>query len=400
VIHLSAGWTPRRARANACPTPIYAALHNKDFTLLARKFLYVIAVLIMLTLAAAVGWNLCQDRILRWTFVPSIGFSPPPGEIDYARPENWVARPGLAHDPAGWTPAGFVARPDGPVATFFVPPTTYLGKDRWNGPLDDSAANARLDLFVSSQASAFNGLGPVWAPRYRQATAGAFLTDRAEAGLALDAAYRDVERAFDQFVAAIPPGQPILLAGHSQGSLHLLHLLARRIADKPVAKRIIAVYLVGWPVSLTADLPKLGLPGPFARRQAGCILSWQSFAEPADPAMIRALYDRSTGLTGLARKGTAMLCVNPLTGAPDSAAPAAANRGALVPKAGLGGADLVAGLVPARCDSTGLLLIGGEPTGYGAYVLPGHNYHVFDYALFWANIRADAEARAAAFSKR
>jgi hypothetical protein len=25
----------------------------------------------------------------------------------------------------------------------------------------------------------------------------------------------------------------------------------------------------------------------------------------------------------------------------------------------------------------------------GPYVLPGNNYHVYDYPLFWANVRAD-----------
>jgi hypothetical protein len=33
-------------------------------------------------------------------------------------------------------------------------------------------------------------------------------------------------------------------------------------------------------------------------------------------------------------------------------------------------------------------------------VLPGNNYHVFDYALFWSNVRADAEARLASFLAR
>jgi hypothetical protein len=33
----------------------------------------------------------------------------------------------------------------------------------------------------------------------------------------------------------------------------------------------------------------------------------------------------------------------------------------------------------------------------GPYVLPGNNYHVYDYSLFWANIRADAERRVAAY---
>ena len=31
-------------------------------------------------------------------------------------------------------------------------------------------------------------------------------------------------------------------------------------------------------------------------------------------------------------------------------------------------------------------------------MLPGNNYHVFDYSLFWANIRADAARRLRAFA--
>ena len=33
----------------------------------------------------------------------------------------------------------------------------------------------------------------------------------------------------------------------------------------------------------------------------------------------------------------------------------------------------------------------------GPYVLPGNNYHVYDYALFWSAIRKDAERRLAAW---
>ena len=51
-----------------------------------------------------------------------------------------------------------------------------------------------------------------------------------------------------------------------------------------------------------------------------------------------------------------------------------------------------------RCDARGFLLIGENPPELGPYVLPGNNYHVFDYALFWANARADAERRIAAFA--
>lgn len=366
---------------------------------MARKFLYVIGALIALVLAGAIGWNLFQDRIMRAAFVPSTPFvaPPPAGTPDYAKPGAWLSRPDLPRDPSRWTPPGFTPATDPKVAVFYVPPTTYYRKANWNASLDDKEANDRLTLFAKSQASAFNGVGAIWAPRYRQAGLGAFLGSSADAAAALDFAYGDVARAFDAFLAQIPEDRPILLVGHSQGSLHLLRLIHEKVAGKPVSGRIVAAYLVGWPISTTADLPALGLPGCARAGQANCILSWQSFADPADPHQVTDVYDATLGLTGQPRKGTPMLCVNPLTGTAGGRAPATANLGALVPKAGLTDADIVPGRVPAECRADGFLSIGAPPEGYSGFVLPGGNYHVFDYALFWANVRADVAARTATF---
>ena len=65
-----------------------------------------------------------------------------------------------------------------------------------------------------------------------------------------------------------------------------------------------------------------------------------------------------------------------------------------------GGWPGAAGRVGARCEGRGILSIGSPPDLVGNYVLPGNNYHVFDYSLFWANVRADAERRVAAFDRR
>jgi hypothetical protein len=97
-----------------------------------------------------------------------------------------------------------------------------------------------------------------------------------------------------------------------------------------------------------------------------------------------------------------MLCVNPLTGARGGAAPKEANLGTLVPNDDFSDATFTPRAVPARCDLRGFLLIGDNDAlpEMGRYSLPGNNYHVYDYALFWANIRADAERRLAAFEAR
>lgn len=246
----------------------------------------------------------------------------------------------------------------------------------------------------------FNEVGEIWAPKYRQATFGAFLTTQADAQKALDFAYEDVDAAFGAFLAATGADRPIILAAHSQGSLHLTRLLRERVAGRPVAARIVAAYVVGWPISTSADLPALGLPACATAEQANCLLSWQTFGEPADSSMVSDVYEASVAPNGTPRAGTPMLCVNPLTGTAGGAAPAAANLGTLLRNAALTEAEVAIGRVPARCNDQGFLLIGQEEAlpDLPPYVLPGNNYHVFDYALFWANLRADAARRFATFT--
>jgi hypothetical protein len=372
-------WTQARLPATHLRDRIvHVALHHRSPPLLARRFLYIIAGLIVLTLAAGIGWTLFQDQLMRFAFVPGVRFDadaagPAP---DYARPATWLARPDLPDDPSRWLPKG-VARTGGKpeVAVFYVAPTTYYGKASWNGALDDRESRKWLTVFGWSEASAFSQAGAVWAPRYRSAALGAFLSTAPDSAKALDLAY-------------------------GEGTVHLMRLMRERVAGKPVAKRIVAAYLVGWPISTTVDVPALGLPACATPGQANCLLSWQSFAEPADPHMIREIYEATPGFTGAPRKGTPMLCINPLTGAPGTAALPAANLGSLAPGADFMDAELKPGVISARCDPSGLLLIGGPPKGFDRFVMPGNNYHVFDYALFWANIRADAAARAGTFLKR
>lgn len=371
---------------------------------LPRLFLWLVAGAIVLVIAAGITWRLAGNRLLSAALVPGGAFEAAAAgaQLDYAQPAAWAARPGKADDPTAWRPAGAPAPQPGRAAVFFVPPTAAFGNAAWNDRTDAGDTKDRLSGFLRTEASALADAGPVWAPHYRQAVIGTFLADtrttRAQAQAALDLAYGDIAAAFAAFLAAQAPDAPIILAGHSQGALHLMRLLREQVAGKPIAARIAAVYMVGWPVSVTADLPALGLPACTGPAQAGCILAWQSFAEPADPEAIMALFEAAPGLTGAPRRGTAMLCTNPITGGAAPAAAASANPGSLVPAASLAAGQLVRPGVPARCDARGLLLIGDAPSGYPAFVLPGNNFHVFDFPLFWAAVRQDAAARVAAWT--
>jgi hypothetical protein len=398
---------------------------------MARKFLYLIAVVIALVVAGAIALALWSKQATEFAFVPRSQFVEQPALATnaYADPAMWYARPGMgANDPAhyqpeiapaptsaenpaaerGLTGAPAATRPPPPpadhYAVFFVHPTSFirpaLGSDApWNAPLGDTETEDRARLFLRGMASPFAGADEVWAPKYRQAVFGAFLTGKPEASRALDLAYRDVAQAFDFFVGTVRPDEPIVLAGHSQGALMVLRLLREKVIGTPLEKRVAMVYPVGWPISVTHDLPALGLPACATPDQARCIVTWSSFAEPADPSQLMERFTATPGFDGKPRGDGPIVCVNPLSGTLNGVAEADENLGTLNPTSDFARGELVAGTVPARCDPrSGLLMIGSPPEMAGGGVLPGNNYHVYDIPLFWANLRADVARRMAALA--
>ena len=399
-----------------------------------RKFLYFVVFCIVLVAAVLFALRIYAEDVTKIALVPSSEFveQAPLETIAYHDPDMWFSRPGLApEDDAGrWqpglaalpeatptavastvpatspTPSGTEGDADAPVAdddvpafaVFFVHPTSFLDRSSWNAPLDHEESQWRARLMVRGMASAFSPASEIWAPRYRQATFGAFLTDAPEAQQALDAAYADVLQAFDFFLESVDPDMPIVLAGHSQGGYHVTRLLTDRVINSDLQERVAAVYPVGWPISLEHDLPLLGLPACAAPAQAGCISDWVSFAEPAEPGLLLTRYETTPGLDGQSRAGSPILCVNPLTGSVGGEALASDNLGTLKPNSDLSDGELVPSAVGARCDANGLLLI-GEPIDMGQYVLPGNNYHVYDIPLFWANLKADVTQRVRTWSQ-
>src|SRR3954471_14174432 len=196
----------------------------------ARRFLMVIFVLTLITVAGAFAFFQWGGDVLLKNATPTGHFEAAAagGGPDYSNASSWVARPGLPNDPSLWLPDGMTPAPGGGAAVFYIHPTTYLDRDRWNAPLEPGGdTEFRTRLFAQSQASAFLAVGAIWAPRYRQAAYASFLLKTADAQKALDFAYRDVATAFDEFIKE-SGDRPIILAAHSQGSLHLLRLLKEK----------------------------------------------------------------------------------------------------------------------------------------------------------------------------
>lgn len=165
---------------------------------MARKFLYLVAFLIVLAVAGLLVLHFYGNAVMKAWFVPSAPFEAQAAvrAEAYRDPRMWFARPEITGEsPVLWTPTGYVKTAGSGPAVFFIHPTSYLATDHWNAPLDDAEANNRAAIFLRGQASAFNAVGDVWAPRYRQAAFGSFLTSKAEAEKALALAYGDVEAA-------------------------------------------------------------------------------------------------------------------------------------------------------------------------------------------------------------
>jgi Protein of unknown function (DUF3089) len=368
----------------------------------ARRFLYIFAGLIVLAVAGAIAYKAFQPQLWRMAAIPAVtyGTDTRDAQPDYTKLASWIAHPKLPQNPALQTPTGYQPAPFPAVDVFYVSPTTYFTKTHWNAPLADAEANTLQSIVLRHQASPFNAVGTIWSPRYRQATFGAFLAPSPDAAQALNLAYADVLAAFDAFQNQRNPKRAFLLVGHSQGAVHMLRLLKDRVAGRPAQQSMVAAYIIGWPVSVEADLAPLGLPVCQTPGAIGCVISWQSFGAGADLEETTQQYAAIPTLSGMPRTGTHQLCVNPIGfWASTDAADKKRNLGAL-PFMPMDKpvAALMPQLVGAQCDPSGFLVLQPPPGDpFHEYTMPNENYHTYDINLFWANVRANAEIRVESF---
>ncbi len=348
-----------------------------------------VAVSVIAALAARMAT--AQGLIATMMFKPHHGFAEEQHAAapDYTSAAAWAAEPGAEETGPNTPPSTNV---------FFLHPTTYLSPENWNAAYDVPArgvGGGGVDATLRNQASAFAKCCRIFAPRYRQATLFAFLDTGGDGVKAIDLAYQDIDRAFDAFLAR-NGGKPFIIAGHSQGSIHLLRLVQQRIAGKPEEKLLIAAYAIG--AAVPADFK--AIPPCADATQTGCLVSWNSVAD--------ANYDRSRGgqvpiwLNGRYETvgSRRLMCTNPLDWHLDSAEPASANQGSLSPNGPNTAPTLKPAYAAAKCVDGQLVveLPADRPDFKG---LPGQtgSLHIYDYNLFYANLRENAELRAASFGK-
>ena len=324
---------------------------------------------------------------------------------DYSRPENWAALPDRK-DLADLVPQGISPGDQqsiAPVDVFFIHPTGYMHGDTWNSPMNpDSLTEENTYWMMANQASAFNGCGRIYAPRYREAVLYSFIgKDQSQGTKAIDLAYRDVEAAFDYFLKHFNQGRPFIIASHSQGTWHALRLLQTRIDRTDLVQRLVAAFIIGGQVTLE-DIDRMAdIKVCQNSTDLHCVVHWKTFAEGGKEERLKP--------------NETFLCTNPLSWKVDNErAPADLNRGAVRPtgkfSTKLWGKDKAKGTVfgplaspiPnhtwAQCQS-GLLYVARQTDrGFSKYAL-GKNYHGLDYALFYMDIQENAIQRVRTYLK-
>ena len=346
------------------------------------------AIAALTTIAALAIW---RDDILEALLDPRVPYAvyhPPPAP-DYDRPEAWALEPPSVRG----------------APVFFLHPTTYNGGRDWNGAIGDRAAAALLArVYIPNYAAPFGRAGAVFAPRYRQASLYTSLTLFDDAVQARAFAYRDVDEAFDRFLARIGRETPFIIAGVEQGGTLAARLLRDRVESDPdLRRRLVAAYLIetAQPIAPAGDPePLRACRGP---DETSCLVAWISAPE-FDLLRVRRIETRSLvwgkgdRLTGL--NGFATVCVNPLLGAAtEAAAGARRNLGAANATGLEWGArpGFMARQVGARCQD-GILRVTRprsdslRPAGAFAERLRAPPFN-----LFWADIETDAVRRVAAW---
>lgn len=333
------------------------------------RLIFLINVIYSLTLLAG---NLeAQNKFLIINEFDSNNTPPKP---DYSQNRSWAALP-TRKDLADEIPKSKIGLSDNQAAAvadvFFIYPTIYTSKPNnqytWNASIEDLELNKAIDnSTIKNQASVFNGSCKVYAPRYRQAHYSVFLTkDTLSAKESMELAYQDIKEAFEYYLNIYNQGRPIIVAGHSQGTLHAVRLLKDFFDNKPLQNRLISSYLVGMPIrdGMFKNLRLSEGPG-----QIGGYTSWNTFANNYIPDYYQNGLNKSQ-------------LVNPVTWSTEVKFNDYKQH-----KGTLGSKFKISSKIIAAKPNAGLLWI-KKPKVFGKIFLNTKIWHFADYNLFWIDIR-------------
>lgn len=310
------------------------------------------------------------------------------GEPDYSKLNYWAAHP-WKHDTSDSIPSSLKNSfaKDSLVDVFFLYPTSYTDKEKpfgFNASIDNARLNYKTDFgSILYQASAFNNVGGVFAPRYRQANYYAYFPitkeDTIQALQAFDTAYSDVKKAFEYYLQHYNGGRPIVIAAHSQGTTHAKRLMKEFFDEKKLQQKLVVAYLVGMPVEINYFTNITVCTNP---NQTGCFCTWRTFEENYLPDF-------------LIKENNKVAVTNPLTWDESIATTNRwDNKGSVLKnfnkvKKGVTNAITRNGFIWAE-----------HPHFFGSFLLKTKNYHIADYNFYYLSIRQNVQNRVNLFWKK
>ncbi len=349
----------------------------------------------------------------------SFNKTPQPDPPEYNNLQHWAAHPDFPNNSNAIPEGTPERRSELPADVFYIYPTVLFSNATWNAPLNHIRTNEFVDhMLLPGQASVYNGTCRVFAPRYRQATFYSFLNPSDNSHQAFDLAYSDVKKAFNHYLEHWNQGRPFIIASHSQGSLHGIRLIEECVESSPIVDQFIAAYLIGF--QIPADKFGRTLQNIIPAKSADdlqCIVAFDSFGENGGP-----LHDKDNCQHYYPdtqqweyRKHKKVAAINPLNWTTDTTRASSdlnigASRIQLNKEAPFSGkqffSDEPMGLdfkklsktIPNECsaqlDENGILHISKPKTrSFRVGLLPNWNYHIYDYALFYMNLRENVEKR-------
>ena len=296
--------------------------------------------------------------------------------VEYAKAENW---------------AYFEEDKEASLTdVFFICPTVYGGgKDDWNMPLDDQEARESFLGATNMEKGIYDGAGRFFAPYYRQAGLSVYELPAEEREQYLTIAYEDVKAAFTYYLEYCNDGQPIIVAGFSQGADLGIRLLKECFADEAVNDLLVACYAIGWRITEEEleEYPHLRVAS--GEDDTGVIISFNSEAEDiTDSLMIPA--------------GTRTLAINPLNWRTDpTPAEKEENLGACFTDYSGKIISEIPQLTGAYIDPVrGALKVPDvSPKDYPAElgIFRDGIYHLYDYQFFYRNLQKNVSDRVNAY---
>ena len=302
-----------------------------------------------------------------------------PPTPDYSLDKNWAVLP----DQVPPSLEDFMDESNTKKAdVFFIYPTLFTDKKNssWNSDYTNTdIRNEVIEKSAAMQASAWCKAANLYMPFYRQAHYRIFVEPYATQGQAAGLlAYQDVKRAFEYYLKHFNNGKPIIIASHSQGSLHAKKLIQEFFDNKPLQTKLIAAYLVGVKIqnSMFKKIKELETP-----EATGGFVSWNTYKKNKLPKRYEQWY--RGGVT-----------TNPITWNEEKQSDEAQHLGVLNSDKKIYPQSLTVEVIDG-------MLWSSVPKIPKRFLLSFvKNYHFADINLFWADIEQNAVLRTKTWFKQ